>query len=714
MRSILLMVLGLALGVPAAILADPPSPPEEERRPAEEAGAAEEPSAEAEDGDSEPASRYEERLEVRGRADDLVGIAGSAAEGATGREDLARRPVLRPGEIVETVPGVIATQHSGGGKANQYFLRGFNLDHGTDFRIEVEGMQVNLPTHGHGQGYADLSFLIPELLDTVRYRKGPYHADEGDFSSAGAIDIHYVDDLPAPLVQAAGGGFGYGRLLLADSFELGGESTLLAAFEASQYDGPWRRPDDYDKVNGLVRYRRGTAERGFSVTAMGYDGSWRSTDQLPRRAVAAGLVDRFGLLDPDLGGASSRTSLSAEWHRWRGAVRTEVAAYLMAYDLELTSNFTYFLDDPAEGDEFLQLDDRTAAGARFSQRRFGEWGGRGTELAWGLQARLDDVDNGLFESLGGEVRSVVRRDRVEQSLAGAWSEAEVRWNRWLRTRAGLRADRWQADVDSDLAVNSGRESDSLVSPKLSVVLGPWRSTELYANWGQGYHSNDARGATIRVDPRTGQAVDRVDPLVRARGADVGVRTSALPGLHTAVSAFVLELDSELVFVGDAGGTEASRPSRRTGIEISNHYHPTPWLSVELDATWADARFIDLDPAGREIPGAIEETYAAGVAVEDLGRWSGGLRWRYFGPRPLIEDGSVSSRSTSLVNARLGYRFGGGLDVVLGVFNLFDRDDSDIEYFYASRLPGEPAGGVEDVHFHPMEKRSARLVARWVF
>jgi outer membrane receptor protein involved in Fe transport len=313
-----------------------------------------------------------------------------------------------------------------------------------------------------------------------------------------------------------------------------------------------------------------------------------------------------------------------------------------------------------------------------------------------------------------EVTSPVRRDEVGQLLGGLWIDAEVPWSARVRTRAGLRADYYRARVRSDLELNSGTEDDLLASPKLSLVLGPWARTEWYLNLGYGYHSNDARGATIRIDPRTGEPAERVDPLVRARGADLGFRTNALRGLQTTVSLFLLDLDSELVFVGDAGGTEASRPSRRRGVEIASFYRPLPWLSLDLDLTFSDAEFTDDAPEGNEIPGAIESTVAAGLAVDHGTGFFGSLRWRYFGPRPLVEDGSVRSGSTSLVNARFGYAFRKGFTLGVEVFNLMDRADSDIEYYYASRLPGEPAEGVEDVHFHPMESRSVRLVALWRF
>jgi outer membrane receptor protein involved in Fe transport len=357
-----------------------------------------------------------------------------------------------------------------------------------------------------------------------------------------------------------------------------------------------------------------------------------------------------------------------------------VSGFLQTYDLNLLSNFTYFLDDETNGDQFLQQDDRRILGVRAEHRRWGTVRGRPGELGYGADLRLDRIDNGLFETVAGEVSGTIREDQVDQLTGGLFIDGEVRFSPWLKTRAGLRADSIRADVDSDLGENSGREDDWIVSPKLSLILGPWRKSEYYVNLGYGYHSNDARGATIRLDPRSGQPVEPVDLLVRARGADVGLRTTAVSGLQTTLSFFALELDSELLFVGDAGATEASRPSRRIGVELTNFYRPVRWLSLDLDIALTDAEFTDIDPAGDRIPGAIEQAVAAGISFHHRGGFLGSLRWRYFGPRPLIEDDSVRSGSTSLVNLQGAYRYANGMTVGVEVFNLLDREDNDIEYF----------------------------------
>jgi outer membrane receptor protein involved in Fe transport len=654
-----------------------------------------------------------EQIDVTSRASDMVGIADSATEGVTGQVDLAKRPVLRPGEVLETVPGVMITQHSGSGKANQYYARGFNLDHGTDFRTTVDGINVNMPSNGHGQGYSDLNFLIPELVDTVQYRKGPYEAVDGDFSAAGAADIEYVSSLPKALAELTPGTQGYARALAADSKTWSG-GTVLGGLELSRSDGPWVHPDDYKKANGIVRYSRGDMADGFNVTAMGYSGRWNSTDQIPERAVTDGILPRFGAVDPSDGGDAKRFSLSGDWRRGTADSLTRVRAYGLYSNLDLFSNFTYFLNDPVHGDQFHQTDRRFVTGLAVSHEWTAQWAGREVAASVGLQVRNDNIDNGLFRTEDRALLSTTRQDHIEQLGGGPYAEARVRWTPWLRTIMGLRGDYYRADVTSDQKANSGIANKAIASPKLSILFGPFDKTDIYLNAGYGFHSNDARGATITVDPTTGAPVQRVQPLVRAKSFDIGARTNLIPDLQTAVTVFLLDLDSELIFSGDAGSTEASRPTRRIGFELANYYQVSPRVSLDADLAYSRGRFANFDPVGDHIPGAVEGVASAGVSLDHFGPWFGGVRLRYFGPRPLIEDDSVRSHSAGTFNARAGYHLANGLDLRLDVFNLFNRKVSDVDYFYASRLPGEPAEGANDIHFHPAESRSARLTAEWRF
>ena len=654
---------------------------------------------------------FYDSVEVSARGDNLVGLAASANEGSTGREELLQRPRLRAGDLVETVPGAVATQHSGGGKANQYFLRGFNLDHGTDFAVSVAGVPVNMPTHGHGQGYADLNFLIPELVQRAHFRKGPYFAEVGDFSSAGGVNFDLVGALPTGIADLTVGGFDYQRALWADTFAVGG-GDLTGAVEYYHYDGPWDRGDDYERFNGFMGYHSGDAMGGWSVTAMASDGQWLATDQIPRRAVDQGLVDRYGLLDPGPRGSTARYSLSGEVHRGRSTSLTSLSAYVVHYDFDLISNFTYLLDDPENGDQFEQTDKRQIFGVALSQRWNAHVGEIHTENAVGLTLRYDDISNGLYRTTELVRTATVREDDVGQLGGGVWGESWLRLSRKMRLNLGLRIDYYDADVNAFRPVNSGSASEWMLNPKATLVWDPSPSVELYLNAGSGFHSNDARGTTIRVDPVTGQPVDRVDPLVRATGIDLGFRAYSRSGYHTTASLFWLELDSELIFVGDAGATEASRPSRRVGIEWTNFWQVLEHVGLDLDMTVTDAEFTDGDPAGSAIPGAIETTIATGVRVIDVGRWSGALRLRYLSGGPLIEDGSVTWGPTVMLNGRVGFRVSERITLALDAFNLLDREDDDIAYFYASRLPDEPAEGVEDVHFHPMEKPSVRVSLVW--
>jgi hypothetical protein len=639
---------------------------------------------------------------------ELIGIAAAASSGVVAGSELADRPLARPGDLAERVPGVVISQHSGEGKANQYYVRGFNIDHGTDLALSVAGMPVNLPTNGHGQGYADLNFVIPELVGGIQFQKGTYDAQEGDFSAAGAIGVSYLNVLERPIAKLELGEYGYRRALLAASPRVG-DGTLLAAVELGANDGPWVRPDDFRKLNGLVRYSRGTAQSGFSLTGMFYDAEWDSTDQVPVRAIEDGTISRYGNIDPSDGGRSHRHSLVAAWQRGEPRALTRVEGYLSEYGMNLFSNFSYLLSDPEHGDQFEQRDDRWLAGLRAS--RLWVLGGpeRTTELTLGAQGRYDDIAPvGLYLTEARARLATVREDSVRQSSGALYVQADTRWTDKVRTVLGLRGDLYHFDVDSSDPANSGSDSDGLVSPKLSLALGPFAHTELYLNYGWGFHSNDARGTTITHDPATGEPVDRVDPLVRARGAELGVRTLAVPGLHATATLWGLDIDSELLFVGDAGTTEPSRPSERRGVELTADWCPRSWLKLDASYAWTRARFTDPDPAGDRIPGAIEGVFSAGAAVHELGRFSGSLRVRWFGPRPLIEDDSVRSASSTLVSADLAFQIRPGWAIQASAFNLFDAEVADVDYFYASRLPGEPLDGVDDIHTHPTPPRTFRI------
>lgn len=661
-----------------------------------------------------------ERVEVSGRHyDNAVGSTDAASQGAIRAELLKSRPALRPGEVLEFVPGVIVTQHSGDGKANQYFLRGFNLDHGTDFATTVNGLPVNMPTHGHGQGYSDLNFLIPELVDRIEYRKGPYFARNGDFAAAGSADIAYRQTLDEGFAALTLGRRGFQRFVGAGSTALGGGLNLLGAVELQRNDGPWKQPERLRKSNGVLTLSGGNRTEGWSASLMGYDARWNSADQIPERLIDAGLLDgrpfgRFDAVDPSDGGQTRRTSLSGEWHRAADGQATQVAAYAIGYRLQLFSNFSYAMERPAAGDQFSQQDRRSIYGASLSHGFDHGLGALQARTEVGLQLRHDRIRVGLFDSVQRRITGTTRDDEVGETLAGLYGQTAVELTPWLRGVAGLRADQARFKVDSlSNAANSGRASAHLFSPKFSLIAGPWARTEFFFNAGRGFHSNDARGTTATVDPRTGAAVDKVPGLVAARGMELGARTEWVPGLQSSLALWKLDFDSELVYSGDSGATEPNRPSTRRGIEWNNRYVPMRWLLVDADLAWTHARFADFDAAGDRIPNAVDRVGSIAVTLRELGPWSASLQWRYLGTGALVEDNRVRSRPSLTTNLRVARKLRARGELTLDVFNLFDRKVNDIEYFYASQLPGE-AAPVADRHVHPAEPRTLRVTLKLGF
>ncbi len=659
---------------------------------------------------------------VRGNFENAVGTTDTASAGVINAAALEDRPIQRPGEVLELVPGMVVTQHSGSGKANQYFLRGYNLDHGTDFASFLNGMPVNLPTHAHGQGYSDLNLLIPELVDHVDFRKGPYYAEEGDFASTGAAHIEYVDRLPGPLASFTVGNHRFGRTLVAASPSLAAGNLLLAV-EAQHANGPWENPENLRKYNGVLRYSEGDAQRGFNVTGMAYEARWNSNDQIPLRAVQQGLISPFGQIDPTDGGNTQRYSLSYQGRTPLTGLpnlQASLDAFVINYQLDLFNNFDYFLRDQVNGDQFHQQDRRTVLGLRPTL----SWGGRLGSLEVthrvGVQTRFDDIRVGLYDTQARQLLTLVRQDQVKEGSAAVFYENSVQWTPWLRSVLGARLDRYRFRVN-DLAIsaNSGQRSAGMGSPKFSVIFGPWRHTELFANAGYGFHSNDARGTVIQTDPNTLAPVDPVTPLVRTRGAELGLKSEAVPGLQSSLACFIMTQDSELLFTGDAGTTEPSFPSRRTGVEWINIFRPLPWLFINAELSATKARFTGNDPAGDRIPNSVPLVAELGAGVKDLGRWSASGQLRYFSPGPLVEDNRVRSRASSIVNLRAGYRLDHGWNLHLDVLNLFNNKPWNIAYYYASCLRSDPASagcnlglgansGVNDIHFHPAEPRQIRV------
>lgn len=658
---------------------------------------------------------------VTGKAESLIGIADTASVGQANSEELLDRPYLRRGELLEVVPGVIITQHSGDGKANQYFVRGFNLDHGTDFNITMDGQPVNFVTHAHGQGYADLNPIIPELVESVDYWKGPFFAQLGDLSTAGAAKFNFFNELPYGTASIGAGQHNYFHALLADSIDLSGpprptdaksaglaasgdRSVLTYALEYNYYDGPWEREGNSRRINGFLKYFQQSGRDSFSLTAMGYDGDWDSTDQVPRRAIDSGLIGRLGNIDNTVRGDSSRYSIMGEWNRDETNGKTHVDFYVGKYNLDLFSNFTYFLEDPVNGDQFEQQDGRWFFGGEANRK----WEfGNGDSVTVGLQTRHDLIDGiGLYHTRDTRRIGTVRVDDVYESSAGLYATGEYHVNSWFRIQPGLRADGFYFDIDSDDPANSGTDTAGIVSPKLNLIFGPWADTEFYASAGTGFHSNDARGVTISQDPVTGAAVNSVDPLVRTYGFELGARTEKVKNVVSTLALFYLHSDSELIYVGDAGTSEPGPGTERYGIEWSTYWHPHEWLTIDNELTLSRGHSLNVGPDD-EIPGSVPVTLSTGITFGKPEGVFGSLRSRYFSPRPLIEDGSIDSRQSWQIEARIGYRKN-DWEIALDCLNLLGRDDNDIEYYYASRLRGEPADGVDDVHLHPAEPRTFRV------
>ena len=660
----------------------------------------------------QPPTREIDTVVIWGRGLDMIGEAKAASEGTVGYADFETRPVSRAGELVEVIPGVIATQHSGEGKANQYFLRGFNLDHGTDFSASVDGVPVNMRTHGHGQGYLDLNFIIPEIVERVDFRKGPYSAFSGDFSAAGSSRFVTHDRLDSNFAEVTVGENGYARGVGAVSMPFGGLNLLIAG-EGQVYDGPWALDQDLEKINLLAKLSHENETSKFGIALYAYDSSWTSTDQIPQRAVDSGLIDRLGFIDPDLGGETARYALSAnaDWTHSDGS-RTSVHAYGVDYDFRLVSNFTYFLEDPVFGDEFVQRDDRQVFGAAVEHVRSFDLGDRRGEVRFGADTRFDDIDDiGLFRSVGGIEKSAVRQDSVEELSVSGYGEVELPLTNTLRATLGLRGDYYDASVNAlTLAANSGSADDTLFSPSLALAWRVVEELELYGNYGRGFHSNDVRGATIAIDPATGNPAEKVDILVAAEGAELGARWER-DRLNATLSVFWLELDGELVFVGDGGTTEPNDATRRYGVELAAFWEATDWLVLDASAAYTDAGFQGVETTLEKIPGAVESVLAVG-AVGRWGPFSSSLRVRHFSEAPLIEDDSVRSDGTTLVNFGGRYEFG-QYEIKVDILNLLDSDDRDITYFYESQLRGEPTG-VEDIHFHPVEPRQVRFSFRTRF
>lgn len=669
-------------------------------------------------------------MSITGHYNTAVGTSSAASEGTVEGSALEDIPLLRPGEVLETVPGLVVTQHSGDGKANQYFLRGYNLDHGTDLATFVDDVPVNMPTNAHGQGYTDLNFLIPELVDHIDYRKGPYYPQYGDFASAGAVDVHYGDSLDYDIANVTAGTFGYYRALLAGSCPVtefscapnsadgsradGTGLRILGALELLEENGPWTLPEGLHKINGLVRLSDGNASNGWSVDGIVYDAHWDSTDQVPLSLIQSGQLGRFSAVDPTDGGETGRALVSGEWHVLDDAGYARASLYAEHYRLQLWSDFTYFELRPVTGDQFEQEEHRNILGGKLVKGWNHALFGSQSTSEIGLQARHDNIDVGLFNTEDRRVFQTVSNENVSETAVGLYAQNTTLWTPWFRSLLGLRGDQITMDATSySTPANTGSATGSKLSPKMSLIFGPWARTEWFVDAGKGFHSNDARGAIDKVDPTTGLPASSVPALVGSFGKELGVRTEAIPGLQSSLALWSLNSDSELVYQADSdiGSTSPNAASKRYGVEWNNHFISGDHVLFDLDLAWTHARYAEENQNGAlgdMIPNAVSRVGIFRVTFQKFGPWTLGLESRYIGSYPLSQDGTLTSTPAVVTNLRLKGEITPRISVFLDALNVFNKQYFDIEYEQDYRLsptaPIVPTG----VTVHPGEPRELRV------
>ncbi len=641
----------------------------------------------------------------------LIGTATTASEGVVVNDELALTPAFRPGQLLETVPGLVVTSHSGEGKANQYLMRGFNLDHGTNLGVYVDGMPINEPTNAHGQGYTDLNFMIPELATNLRYTKGTYYAGEGDFSSVGSVHMSYLNAID-PRVTAIIGTLGFQRIFTADSVAIG-NGQLLGALEAQHYDGPWDHPDDQRKINTVLRYSAGDDRDGYSLTGMFYHGLWNSSTDQPLRAIAAGLIDRFGSLDPSDGGQAQRGSVSAQYFKRVGEGQLEGNAYYISNRFTLWNNFTHFLVDPINGDQEAQHEDRSTLGAGIKYSRTEPLFGIDTDWVAGAQLRFDYVDVSRLPTRGRQPLAAAddpvsfsESDKAHVADTGVYAQATTHWSSWFRTVIGLREEFYSG---SDSGTNPGSAHESLLQPKGSLIFTPVDTTEFYFSAGKGFHSDDLRGVNQGMITGTAAA-----PLLASQtGEEIGIRQQFTRKMTVTLALFNLDAQSETTYNADIGQDNAGPASRRRGFELNGTYQALRWLEFYASYSRNHARFkTPFDDGtghvGEYLANAPFATGSFAAYIKNLGPWSGGLEYRYLGAYPLSSDDVIQGSGYGEWNGDLQYAFASGWTGGLGLYNILNVHANAVEFWYIDRLPGEPAAGVADRHAHPLEPRTVRF------
>lgn len=634
-----------------------------------------------------------EEVVVFGRAEKKIGVAEAASEGTVGGDDLLVRPLLRVAELLESVPGLIAAQHSGSGKANQYFLRGFQLDHGTDFTTYVDDMPWNLRTHGHGQGYLDVNGLIPEIVERIDYRKGPYRADAGDFSMAGSGYLTTIDRLEQSFTAVEAGSHGWGRFAAGGSTEFaGGDLTAIAEYKT--YDSPFDLKEDLQHKAIWTKYATETGFGRWEVSLSGYMATWRPTEQTPESAFGTpGCRDEFCSLDRTAYGETDRWIVTSNWsgEQWRAT------AYAQFYDWHMLSNATYDPDGQID-----QFDRRWTFGGRYERSLIDT---DRVELKVGTESRFDAIDKVGFDSTldGAFVENVVNNNIDEGSVA-LYGEATWRPTDALRLMAGMRGDYYDFDVSANPGAgdvdNVGAKSDKVYSPKLGVAYAVSDAVELYGNWGQGFHSNDSRGVVKLDDPVPG--------LVLGTGYEAGIRWE-MQSFNVSLTHWWLNLSSELIFVGDDNTVEPKGSSHRRGWELVAFWRPIRWLGIDAVYTRSQARYDnEQDGGGFHVEGGVESAGELGISATP-GDWEFSARLRYLGPYALLADNSERSERETMLNLRAAYNWGEHLSIYGEVLNVFDHGGKDIVYFYENFY--DPDGGRVS---RPEEPRSVRAGLKYRF
>ena len=636
----------------------------------------------------------------------------AAASSRTVRElDLRLRPRETAQELLRLAPGLVIAQHAGGGKAEQIFLRGFDADHGTDVAITVDGVPVNLVSHGHGQGYADLHFLIPEVVDLLEVRKGPYDAQDGDFATAGAVSFRTRDRLSAPSVTVRGGSFhtvqGVALVPFGKNSRTGGYLAASGHFT----DGPVISPQNYERLNLFTKLTGPVgASTEWTASASGFRSSWNASGQVPERAVQSGLISRFGSIDPTEGGSTSRYDLSLGLRSSAGEHSWRVQAYGTKYDFDLFSNLTFFLSDSVNGDGINQTDDRAMLGLDADYSGPTRLAGITGRLSVGLGGRADFTTVTLAHAVQRRLLEQRVNAVVSQQHGFFWARQDLFPTHRLRLQLGLRADLFRFGLTDHAAGTgatpppvSGARTDAILSPKVNLAFEISTSTTLFANAGAGFHSNDARAA-IRARPEAGT-------LARATGAELGARHSWAGG-SMAAALWGVDLESELVYLGDEGTTEASGPTRRLGIDLEGRVRVLPWLWADADVTLSHGRFRDQPSGANRIPLAPTFTAVAGLTVRDAGPLSAGLRLRHVGTRAADEINTVQARGYTVAELFSTWQLG-ALDLVVSVDNLFDVEWNEAQFATTSRLRYE-AEPVTELHFTPGSGRVVQVGAGYRF